>query len=403
MKQIKKKLCGYYRNKKSKSVPKLLDRPTVLLFSHSPLVAHFFLRKHIEGLSEKFKVVLAHNEKLDQYCQSLTDLCEVRDISIQRKLSFGYDVWTLIQFSKLILELKPKIIISVTPKSGMLGMFVARQLRVPVRLHIFQGVAWTNKTGFFKKVLQYCDRLIIKNATHMLSVSTSEKKLLETTFPQALGKIVVLGDGSICGVNNKFFTVNKEIVRKKYNFIRDLPQGAKVCVYLGRICYEKGIENLIDAFCMLDHSDQDKRLVLVGPEENFCVAEKIKNIDVEIQSFITVHGFTDLPELMLASADFVCLPSHREGLGLMIIEAAAMGIPAVGTRIVGISDAIIENQTGLLCEPKNSMDLAKYMNIMYNDDVLRKRLGENAKARASECFRQSEVVSKYTKYIEGII
>ena len=100
--------------------------------------------------------------------------------------------------------------------------------------------------------------------------------------------------------------------------------------------------------------------------------------------------------------NFYCLPSYREGFPISILEAAAMGIPTIGTRIVGISDAIIENETGLLCEPKNPIGLAKCMDAMFDDDALRRRLGSNARQRAERYFRQSEVVSLFAEYIKKL-
>ena len=79
-----------------------------------------------------------------------------------------------------------------------------------------------------------------------------------------------------------------------------------------------------------------------------------------------------------------------------------MGIPAVGTRIVGIVDSIVENETGLICKPKSSVELCESMEKMFDDDGLRLRLGKNAQIRAEKYFRQSKVVSLYSQYIESL-
>ena len=385
-----------------KSIEKhVRNKPSLLIVSHTPMVAHFFLRGHIQALKNKFNITLAHNTKIDRFCPSVLDLCQIQSISIQRKITVFRDIWAMFQIIILIIKTQPTIVMSVTPKSGLLAMLVARLLGVKVRLHIFQGEIWPNRTGFVKKFLMLCDSLIIKNSTHLLCVSKSEKMLLRSTFSIKPGKIEMLGYGSICGVNPKFFEVNPVGVLIEEPTKYEL-EGFKVCAYLGRICEEKGIRDLINAFCLLDHSKNDKRLAFIGPEENFSIAEEIKKIPKNIQKLIITYPFTENPEKIWPLANFCCLPSYREGFPISILEAAAMGIPAIGTRIVGISDAIIENETGLLCEPKNPSDLAKCMGAMFDDDALRRRLGSNARQRAERYFRQSEVVSLYAEYIKKL-
>ena len=175
-----------------------------------------------------------------------------------------------------------------------------------------------------------------------------------------------------------------------------------MCVYLGRVCEEKGIRDLINAFSLIDHNSSNFKLLLVGPEEDFSVQDEISQLANHIKVKISHFGFTEEPEKVLALADFICLPSYREGYPISILEAAAMGLPAVGSRIVGICDAIVENETGLLFNPRNIVDLSKSLCIMFNDESLRKQYGRNAKNRVIKNFREEKVVSLYTKYIENL-
>jgi glycosyltransferase involved in cell wall biosynthesis len=376
----------------------LCKKPTLFIVSHTPIVAHFFFRNHIQALKAKFNVLLVHNAKLDKYCPSLDELCEIKSIPIQRKITPLFDMWVIFQIMGLIIKYRPKIVISVTPKAGFLGMLASRLLKVKVRLHIFQGEIWPNRAGILKRILMLCDAMIIKNSNYLLCVSQSEKKLLTNTFSIKREKIEVLGHGTICGVRPVFFqsgNVQENMLEpKKYK-----PKGVKICAYLGRICEEKGIKDLINAFYMLDHRKNDKMLIFIGPEENFSIADELKNFPINFRELVLTFPFVENPQVLLSGADFLCLPSHREGFGLSIIEAAAMGIPAIGTKIVGITDAIVENETGLLCELKNPHDLAKCMQVMFDNDVLRQRLGNNAKLRAEKYFEQSKVVARYTEYI----
>ena len=211
------------------------DKPTLLLISHTPLVAHFFFRGHIAELKKKFNVILAHNTNLDTFCNSLDDLCKVEKISIQRKISLWKDIWCVFQLIRLIIKYGPKIVISVTPKAGLLGTFVARFLKITHRVHIFQGEVWPNRTGLIRKILMFCDWFITRNSTHLLCVSHSEKSLLESTFKIKSGKLNVLGKGTICGVKPQFFNFKVNENKMNSQKIKDI----KKCIYLGRVCEKR--------------------------------------------------------------------------------------------------------------------------------------------------------------------
>jgi glycosyltransferase involved in cell wall biosynthesis len=99
-----------------------------------------------------------------------------------------------------------------------------------------------------------------------------------------------------------------------------------------------------------------------------------------------LNGYTDDPELWLPACDVLCLPSYREGFGTSIIEAAAAGLPAIGSRIYGITDAIDEGVTGLLHHPGDVGELAEKMGILAGDAGLRRSLGGAARDRAHKYF-----------------
>jgi glycosyltransferase involved in cell wall biosynthesis len=78
---------------------------------------------------------------------------------------------------------------------------------------------------------------------------------------------------------------------------------------------------------------------------------------------------------LLRTATLVCMPSRFEGWNIVAIEAAACSKPTIGTRIHGLVDSIRENETGLLVQSENSVELAEKMRLMLSDPDLRRRLG----------------------------
>ena len=88
----------------------------------------------------------------------------------------------------------------------------------------------------------------------------------------------------------------------------------------------------------------------------------------------------------MAISDIFCLPSYREGFGTVVIEAAAMCLPVVATRIYGLTDAIIDGVTGLLVEPKNMTQLTEALERLIFDAPLRTYLQQQGMARALNEF-----------------
>ena len=95
----------------------------------------------------------------------------------------------------------------------------------------------------------------------------------------------------------------------------------------------------------------------------------------------------------MSAADVFCLPSHREGFGSVIIEAASIGVPAIASRIYGVIDAVEDGVTGILHEPSDSRALSDAMLRLAEDAELRSRMGTAARERAAAKFSTTRVTS----------
>ncbi|MCF8076975.1 MAG: glycosyltransferase, partial [Desulfotignum sp.] len=93
------------------------------------------------------------------------------------------------------------------------------------------------------------------------------------------------------------------------------------------------------------------------------------------------------------AADVFCLPSHREGFGSVILEAACVGIPSVASRIYGITDAVIDGKTGILHAPGNVPDLVRGMTTLLENPGQRVALGAAARNRALSEFSEQRITN----------
>jgi glycosyltransferase involved in cell wall biosynthesis len=226
-------------------------------------------------------------------------------------------------------------------------------------------------------------------ATHLLVDSQSQKQFLVDEGIFTADRGTVIGNGSICGVDSRRFCPDasaRAAIRHELGIAAD----DTVFLFLGRLNREKGVKELAKAFSIIAAERTDVRLVFVGAEEDVAYAEIINICDSQADKLARVL-FTPEPHKFMAAADIFCLPSYREGFGQVIIEAAACGIPAISTRIYGVTDAVEDNITGLLVPPESVESLVEAMRKLAGNPELCKRMGEAARKRVIELFDHEKV------------
>ncbi len=367
----------------------------------SPLIVNFFLVPCLATLGRAYHVHLAVNPDEDTALAEGHG-AEVITLPIRRKISPWNDLRTLAAMVRLFRERRFDAVHSFSPKAGLLATIAGRIAGVPVRIHTYTGQVWMTRSGIMRSLLAAADRTIARFATHLLADSPSQLRvLLELGIVRDAEKCRVLGSGSLSGVDPARFRPDasaRAAVRGELQIAPD----ATVFLFLGRLTRDKGVLDLAQAFTSLAAVRPAAVLLLVGPDEER-VRPKIESICGAHAGKLRFAGYTRAPERYIAAADVLCLPSYREGFGMVIIEAAAAGIPATGSRIYGITDAIIEGETGLLHTPADVNDLAEKMETLMKDPALRERLGTRARQRAIDEFSQQRLTQALLDYYRGAL
>jgi glycosyltransferase involved in cell wall biosynthesis len=363
-----------------------------------PFVLTHHLRSQIEDL-----VLAGHEVHLvtspisgfatDSEDQMCFDGVLTRYIQIPRKISIIGDFKALLQLYQYFRNNNFDVVHSVTSKAGLLCAVAARLQGVPIRLHTYVGQPWAELSGFVKWVAKASDWLIPKLNSQCYADSFSQRDFLVLNKVASHSDINVLGAGSIAGVDLGRFCI-ENFDSEKIRFELNLPNTALIITFIGRLTREKGITELVLAFeRILNAGFGHVHLMLIGPEEeNSGLSTSIKKYILDCPN-IHLVGYTKTPEKYLSISDIFCLPSYREGFASVVIEAAAMGVPTVATKAVGLIDSVVDGETGLLVSLRDVAALEEGLLTLLKDPELRKKLGKTAKKRAYSIFG-SKVVNE---------
>lgn len=330
-------------------------------------------------------------------------------VSMHREISPLQDLKSLFELYRVFKKNKYMIIHSHTPKAGLLCAIAGFFARVPVRIHTFTGQRWVTISGPTRFFLEMLDRLVAKLNTHNFTDSPSQMDFLISEKIVQPSKISVIHKGSFGGIDLKRFNPERndvllaaEQIRKELN----LTQDTFKILYLGRVTRDKGIIELIEAFKLLQSEFREKvQLLLVGPREQQLDPLPEKTLhEIENNKGIISVGFTNTPENYFYVCDVFTLPSYREGFGTVILEAAAMEKPSIGTNIYGVSDAIANGETGFLCKLHDVNDLYLKIKLLIQNKELREKLGKNGRIRVVKDFDQdiltNATITEYKKLIQ---
>lgn len=183
-------------------------------------------------------------------------------------------------------------------------------------------------------------------------------------------------------------------------------QRAKIpkrIVSVGRLSWEKGHEYLISAMPIIRAHFGDAHLVIVGSGAE---EEKLRNLvrALDLGGCVFFRGALPHGRAMseAATAEIFVGPSLAEGLGIVFLEAQALGVPVVGTYVGGIPDAVENEVTGLLVPPKDPQAIAEAIKRIWSDDELAKRMVAAAKERIKNFSWDKiteQVSSLYDRYL----
>lgn len=262
---------------------------------------------------------------------------------------------------KVFRQQKFDVVQYASSNAGLYASIAAWLARVPVRIFCQWGIPYTDYTGLKMKFFKFMEYF-----TCLLSTSVQPDSHLNREWAISEGlfkseKGIVLGKGSAQGVSLKRFDIQKKAIwkneiRKQYQISEDV----RVFSFVGRIVPQKGVNELMEAFLRI--GKKDIFLFIIGAPDEIDSLDQQLLAKVRAVNNVVFTGSVLDPERYVAASDFFVLPSYREGFPNTILEAGALGIPSIVTRINGMIDLIEEGVTGFVCEIKSTDTLYDAMN-----------------------------------------
>jgi glycosyltransferase involved in cell wall biosynthesis len=327
-------------------------------------------------------------------------------IPIERAPHPSRDLLSLWNIFQLIRRVRPHIVHAHTPKAGLLGMAAAKAARLPIRLYTIHGLPLLTRRGPWRRVLESAERTSCALSTRSYTVSPSLHRLVLEMKLCRKEKLVTLGDGSCAGIDLEQFNAGADLtarsaaVRSAYG----IPREARLLTFIGRISKDKGIAILADAWTKLATEFQDLHLLIAGPyDPTDPVPESALDV---LRNHGRVHMMgrwvEDIPPIYAATT--VCvLPTFREGLSQVALEAGAMGIPTVGTCIPGLVDSIRDGVTGLLAPAADAAGFAEAVRRVLSSEALRESLGRAAREHVRIRFSDQRVNQLWLSEYQNLV
>ena len=362
-----------------------------------------FFKGQLSFLDQVFTICAISSQKERLELFGLSEKVRTYYIPMVRPISLFKDWMSLFWFIRFFLKEKPEIVHGNTPKASFLSMVAAKLAGVPVRIYMCHGLRYQGYQGIMKKLLMFMEKISCVCATEVLCVSTGVRKTLITDKICHQNKCKVVHYGSANGINLELFDSKKVNCLKLREEI-GIPEKDFVYLFVGRIVKDKGINELIGAFDGLSKVQTNVSLLLVGTEERLLdpISEKSSRI-IKLNPKIFAIGQREDVKPYMAISDVFVLPSYREGFGMVLIEAGAMGLPCIVTDINGCNEIIIPNDNGIIIPPRDVDALYKAMEYCLNHPDEVKRMAANARPLIASRYDQKMVWKALLKEYQRIL
>jgi len=313
---------------------------------------------------------------------------------MERAIAPGADAKSLCRLCRVLDELQPDIVHTATPKAGLLGMLAGQWCRAPIKIYHAAGLRWWTLSGVSRGLVVNAQKTAFALADVVLCVSPSVREAIIDRGLARPGQAKVLAHGHDNGIDveGRFHPDRIDPgMRAQMRRSLGIADDAIVLGFLGRLVRDKGIEELAEAWMTLRDEIPSLAILLVGDfDETDPVSQKTRAV-LEGDPRVVFTGWTDDVIPMYAAMDVCVLPSHREGMPTIALEAGALEIPLITTDALGCVDVVEHAVTGLQIPVGDVEALTSAIREYACDPKLRGQHGSAAREFVSSRFHHELV------------
>jgi glycosyltransferase involved in cell wall biosynthesis len=359
-----------------------------------------------EYLHEKcgYDITLICNDN-KAFKESLPDYIHFIPVNMARGIdASGFK--SLLSFIKIFKQEKFDMVQYSTPNAACYASIAAKICSVPIRLYCQWGIRYVGLTGISRKVFKAIEKMVCSNSTDIRAVSPMNKDFAVSEGLYPTGKAIVVGNGGTIGVDTKIFDIDKkqewkDEIRKQYEIAAD----DYVFGFSGRITVDKGCRELLAAFKGLKEKGSKSKLFIVGQMDANCGISPELISWARTSKSVVLTGMIDGSQMckFYSAMDVLVHPTYREGFGMVIQEAGALGIPVITTKVQGASEVMEEGISAVHIEAKNVNELSEAMLELCNDIKKTRVLGERALQRTMQLYNRAVMLEHQRVDYEQLI
>jgi glycosyltransferase involved in cell wall biosynthesis len=363
-----------------------------------------FLRGHLSAMKASgFSPIIISPEETPQIKKLVHEEgAQLFIAPMERNISLVKDVRGIFQLTHLLWKIKPEITVTIGPKAGLLGGVASTWVDTPCRIQTKWGIRLETAQGILRLVLMIADKIAASCAHFILCDSHSGKQRTTELYLAPAQKISVIANGSANGIDtNRFeFNATNQTVAEQFRKELGILPNDPLVGFVGRINLDKGIVELVDSWRKIKAKIPRATLAVIGENECKSSAELKALNELKECAGVKILGARSQIEGLFLAMDVLLLPSHREGFGVVVLEAAAMKVPTVGFKVTGMKDSVVNHQTGVLVELGDTNGLAQSTINYLLDPSLKQKHGEAGRKRVFEDFQQITVWEGYFHFFK---
>jgi len=331
----------------------------------------------------------------DEYSKKLEALgFEYHNITINNKGTNPIEELKLIgAFYRLYKKVKPDVLLHYTIKPNIYGTIAAKLAGVPVISNISGlGTVFLNDS-LSSKVARLLYKIALRFPEKVFYQNNDDRQLFIDSKLVAEEKTGLLPGSGIDTV--KFSPVEKESPQDGFSFL-----------FIARLVKDKGLLEYVEAARLLKENYPHVHFKMLGAyyPGNPTAVTPDEVAQWEQEKVVEYLGTQSDVASVIAQADCIVLPSYREGLSRVLLEAASMAKPIVTTDVPGCRDVVDDGVNGFLCKVKNAEDLAAQMEKMILlEEEERVEMGKRGREKIVEGFDESIVIDRYRGVVGALV